>query len=51
MRGPAIIESETTTVVIEPEVTFELRPSGTLHISFDASGAQLAATTARAKEA
>jgi hypothetical protein len=34
MQGPAIVESETTTVVIEPDVTFVLQPSGTLHMSF-----------------
>jgi N-methylhydantoinase A len=31
--GPAIIESETTTVFIDPEALVVRRPSGTLHIS------------------
>jgi N-methylhydantoinase A len=43
MRGPAIVESETTTVVIEPDVAFVLQASGTLHLSF---GREAAVTTA-----
>lgn len=41
--GPAIIESETTTIVIEHNATFERRPTGTIHISFarDASRPEL----------
>jgi len=52
IRGPAIVESETTTVVIEPEVTFVLQPSGTLHLSFgrEASAKPVAASSRRSKE-
>jgi N-methylhydantoinase A len=32
MTGPAIVETATTTVVIDPGATFSRRPSGTLHI-------------------
>lgn len=32
MRGPAIVESQTTTVLIESGTTFQLRPTGTVHI-------------------
>jgi N-methylhydantoinase A len=32
--GPAIVESEITTVVIEPDVVFRRQPSGTLHMSW-----------------
>jgi N-methylhydantoinase A len=51
MRGPAIVESETTTVVIEPDVTFVLQPSGTLHVSFgrEATTAPLAGATRQSK--
>jgi N-methylhydantoinase A len=52
MRGPAIVESETTTVVIEPDVTFALRPSGTLlmTISHEAPVTSVAGATRRSKE-
>jgi len=33
LRGPGIVESETTTIVVDPDATFELRPSGTIHIT------------------
>jgi N-methylhydantoinase A len=32
MTGPAIVETATTTVVIDPGASFSRRPSGTLHI-------------------
>jgi N-methylhydantoinase A len=32
MAGPAIVETATTTVVIDPGATFSRRQSGTLHI-------------------
>jgi N-methylhydantoinase A len=32
MQGPVIVESDATTVVVEPDVTFTLQPSGTLHM-------------------
>jgi N-methylhydantoinase A/oxoprolinase/acetone carboxylase beta subunit len=51
MQGPAIVESETTTVVIEPDVTFVLQPSGTLHMSFgrEDATAPLAGASHRSK--
>jgi N-methylhydantoinase A len=33
LRGPAIVETATTTVVVDAGATFVRRPSGTLHIS------------------
>ena len=53
LPGPAIVESETTTVVIEPDVTFELRPSGTLRIVFghESITEQVTSATRRAREA
>lgn len=52
MRGPGIVESETTTILIEPDATFELRPSGTVHIAVggEASAAQLAGVRRGSKE-
>lgn len=52
MGGPAIVESETTTIVIEPEVTFVLQPSGTLYLSFgrDASAKPMAGALQQSKE-
>jgi N-methylhydantoinase A len=32
MRGPGIVESETTTILVDPDATFELRASGTIHV-------------------
>jgi N-methylhydantoinase A len=51
MRGPTIVESETTTVLIEPDVTFVLQPSGTLHMSFggDAAKAPMAGASRQTK--
>jgi N-methylhydantoinase A len=52
MRGPAIVESETTTVVIEPDVTFVLQPSGTLlmTISNEAAATPVAGAARRSRE-
>lgn len=36
-QGPAVIESPTTTVLIDPSASFSRRPSGTLHITPSAS--------------
>lgn len=51
--GPAILESETTTVVIEPPATFQRQPSGTLHVSFErvSAGVQMSGATSRRREA
>jgi N-methylhydantoinase A len=53
MQGPAIVESETTTVVIEPNVTFVLQPSGTLHMSFgrEVAASPMASTARQSREA
>ena len=51
MQGPAIIESEITTVVVEPGVLFLRQPSGTVHLSWDGQRGMADQATAGAASA
>jgi N-methylhydantoinase A len=45
--GPAVIESATTTVLVDPGATFCRRPSGTLHITPNATARHAGVASAR----
>jgi prepilin-type processing-associated H-X9-DG protein len=51
MRGPAIIESEITTIVVEPGVHFLRHSTGTVYLFWDGQGGMANPATAGAASA